>query len=208
MRHLGVDYGKPGKVVSCRACGAVNSEPNVTFVCMDCSAVTPADGAAATDWYHYELTDLGLNALREGQLPPNEFDFAVERTPRAYSPREFALLAAQETRVARLFEQAFSVARISFPNLEAVRREQGAQAADAVFQRAVAGLVETVRASDFVGIASRSSVIVGFPGLTPAGIRPIEDRIRNVIRDTIEPALELTIEVAEGDAITALLVRG
>jgi GGDEF domain-containing protein len=207
LRHLGVDYGKPGKIVICRACGAANSEPAVNFVCMDCAAVTPADAAPATDWYHYDLTTLGLNALREGRLPQSEFNPALEHSPRAYSPREFGLLAMQEKRVARQVEQAFSVARMSFPSLEGIRREHGAQAAETAFQHAVAVIVKTVRVSDFVGIASTSSVIVGFPGLKPADIRPIEERIRQTIRDGSEIPLELTVEVAEGDAVTALFAR-
>jgi hypothetical protein len=207
LRHLGVDYGKPGKIVTCRVCGAANSEPTVNFVCMDCAAVTLADAAPATDWYHYDLTTLGLNALREGRLPQSDVNPGLEQSPRAYSPREFGLLAMQEKRVARQAEQAFSVARMSFPNLEDVRDEHGAQAAETAFQHAVAVIVKAVRVSDFVGIASTSSVIVGFPGLKPADIRPIEDRIRQTIRDSSEIPLELTVEVAEGDAITTLFAR-
>ena len=45
LHHLGIDYGKPGKIVRCRSCGAVNSEPLVNFVCLDCSTVTPAERA-------------------------------------------------------------------------------------------------------------------------------------------------------------------
>ncbi|MGZ3411185.1 MAG: TackOD1 domain-containing metal-binding protein [Xanthobacteraceae bacterium] len=208
LRHLGVDYGKPGKIVECRACGAVNSEPTVNFICMDCSAVTPADDAAATDWYHYDLTTLGLDSLREGRLPQSEFDPTLEQSPRAYSPREFGLLALQEKRVARQTSQAFSVARISFLNLEAIRHEYGAQAAEAAFRHAVDAIVKAVRESDFVGIASSSSVVVGFPGLKPADVRPIEDRIQKIIRDTIESSLEIAVEIAEGDAVVAMIARG
>lgn len=187
LRHLGVDYGKPGKIVTCRACGAANSEPRVDFVCMDCYEVKPIVTSATTDWYHYDLAESGLECLRNGQLPRSEFTALPEKTPRAFSPREFQLLATQELRVARQYRHAFSIARISFPNLEAIRRELGLVAADAAFQRAVDAIVRTVRASDFVGISGRTSVIVGFPGTMAADIGPIEDRIRRSIHDTIDP---------------------
>jgi hypothetical protein len=209
LRHLGVDYGKPGKIVVCRACGAANSEPNVNFVCMDCAAVTSAERAASTDWYHYDLTDMGLISLREGRLPGSEFAPLLGRNPRTYSPHDFRLLAAQEMRMARQYRHAFSVALISFPNLETIRRELGLVAADTAFQRAVDAIVATVRASDFVGISSsRTSVIVGFPGTAASNIRPIEDRIRPTIHDTIETPLEFSIDVAEGDAAVAMFARG
>jgi len=207
LRHLGVDYGKPGRIAACRTCGAVNSTPTINFICLDCHAVTAAESAATTDWYHYDLTDMGLSALREGRLPQNEFTPALDQSPRAYSPREFQLLAMQETRVARQYREAFSVARISFPNLIAIRGELGILATDGIFRRAVDTIVETVRPRDFVGISSSQSVIIGMPGIAAAGVRRIEDRIRQTIRDSIETPLEITVEVAEGDAIAQLFAR-
>jgi Thaumarchaeal output domain 1 len=188
LNHLGVDYGKPGKIVVCRACGAANSEPDSRFVCMDCNTMTPAEIAATTDWYHYDLTEPGLNCLHTGQLPQFDFDPSLEKFPRAYSPREFHLLAAQEARAARRYRRAFSIARISFPNLGAIRHELGMLAADAAFQRAVDEIVQTVRAT--------------------ADVRPIEDRIRQALHDTIETPVEVAIEVAENDAAVAMLARG
>lgn len=208
LRHLGVDYGKPGKIVVCRTCGAVNSEPLVHFICLDCSKVTPADAAASTDWYHYDLTANGLSALRDGQLPRFELASVLERSPRAYSPREFGLLAMQEMRAARQFQRPFSVARISFPNIDVIRRHLGLQATDAAIRQAVDAIVGTVRASDFVGISKATSIVIGFPATARADVGPIEDRIRKAIHDTVVAPLELTVDVAEGDAINAMLARG
>ena len=59
LRHLGVDYDKPGMIVMCRTCKATNSEPVVRFACLDCSAATPSADAASTDWYNYDLTEDG-----------------------------------------------------------------------------------------------------------------------------------------------------
>lgn len=69
LRHLGMDYGKPGEIVRCRSCGAISQEPDPVFVCMDCRATTDGRQAKAMDWFHYDLTDLGIQALREGCLP-------------------------------------------------------------------------------------------------------------------------------------------
>jgi hypothetical protein len=209
LKHLGVDYGKPGKICVCRACGVASSEPSSRFVCMDCYTATPAETAPTTDWYHYDLTELGLGRLRMGQLPQSEFPPFSEKGQRAYSPHEFQLLAMQETRVARQYRQAFSIARISFPNLQAIRSQLGILATDAALRRAVDAIVQTVRASDFVGVCNdRTSVIVGFPGTTAAAVRPLEDRIRQILHDTIETPLEFAIEIAESDAAVAMLARG
>jgi hypothetical protein len=88
-RHFGVEYGKPGKVVVCAACGATNSEPFIRFSCLDCSSVTSADKAATMDWYHYDLTDDGIRALRSGRLPQFAIAPLLESRTRTHAPREF-----------------------------------------------------------------------------------------------------------------------
>jgi hypothetical protein len=65
LLHLGIDYGKPGTIVRCRCCGMESQEPDPVFVCTDCHARTDGRQAMALDWFHYDLTDLGIQALRE-----------------------------------------------------------------------------------------------------------------------------------------------
>jgi hypothetical protein len=110
-------------------------------------------------------------------------------------------------RVAQQYLQVFSVARISFPNLDAIRREQGLVTAGAIFQRVVDMIVKTVRPRDFVGISDSRFVFIGLAAITDSGVRRLEDRIRQTVRG-IEARLELTIEVVEGNAIVDLFARG
>lgn len=208
LRHLGVDYGKPGNIVVCRTCSATNSEPHVHFICMDCSAVTPAEGSIPIDWYHYDLTAHGLSTLREGRLPQFGFDPQLEAGPRTYSAREFGLLAAQEMRTARQFQRPLSVLRVSFPNIEALRRDLGLAATDAALRQAIEAIAGTVRASDFVGIGGAASVVIAFPGMASSDVSPIKDRIRKAMRESIAVPLEFAIDVAEGDAIDRMLQQG
>jgi hypothetical protein len=198
LRHLGVDYGKPGNIVVCRTCGAENSEPLVHFVCLDCSAVTPSDRAAATDWYDYDLTDAGMGALREGRLPRIELGPQAEHGTHAYSLGEFQLLATQEIGVARQYSRPFSVARVTIPNIDAVRRDLGPVVTDAAFQLAVDKIVETVRPSDFVGIDSGNSVVIAFPETPVTDLGLIEQQIRQAVHDAVAP-FELAFDFAEGN---------
>ncbi len=69
LRHLGIDYGRPGTIVHCRGCGMASQEPDPVFVCTDCHATIDGRQAVAMDWFHYDLTDLGVQALGEGRVP-------------------------------------------------------------------------------------------------------------------------------------------
>jgi Thaumarchaeal output domain 1 len=205
LRHFGVDYGKPGTAVICASCGAVNSEPLVNFICLDCSTVTAANDAQIMDWYHYDLTEEGILALRQGQLPQFELAPLLEKRTHAYSPREFQLLATQELKVAKRFDLAFSVARITVLNIDALVRQLGAVAAVVDFRRVVDAVVVELRTTDFVGISTMQSMVIGFPGTSAKDVEVALARVRLTIEKTVSARLETSIEVAEGDAIVELL---
>jgi TackOD1 domain-containing protein len=206
LRHLGVDYGKPGTAVVCAACGAVNSEPFVHFVCLDCGATTSGDEAKATDWHHYDLTDEGVRALQQGVLPQFDLGPLLENRTRAFSPREFRLLATQELKVAARFNRPFSVARISMRNLDELVRQHGAVAANADFQHVIDAIVAALRSCDFVSTGSTpQSCVIGFPGTSAKDIEIIMARIRLSLDGTLAFRIEFDVEVAEGAATIDLL---
>ncbi len=207
LRHLGVDYDRPGIIVVCRTCNTANAEPQVRFACLDCYAVTPSADAATTDWYHYDLTDDGMQALREGRLPRFDIGPLLEGRSRAFSPREFRLLATEAARVARRYERPFAVARITITNVEALRREVGPVETDIAFRLAVDAVVDALRASDFVGASGATSVVVGFPETAAADVDLIVERIRSTVRSAAAVPLDLAIDVAEGDAIADTLAE-
>jgi GGDEF domain-containing protein len=169
--------------------------------------VTPIADAASTDWYHYDLTDEGIAALRAGYLPRFDIGPLLEGRPRAFSPNEFRLLATEAARVARRYTRPFTVVRLTLSNVDALRREVGSVETDIAFRHAVDAIVEALRTSDFVGTAGASSIVVAFPETPSAAVATIVERIRSRIRNATAVALDLAIEVAEGDAITDMLAQ-
>jgi hypothetical protein len=208
LRHFGKDYDKPGVLITCRSCGASNSQPLVRFACLDCKAVTAADDAATTDWRHYDLTNEGIRTLREGRLPRFEIAAAFEKRTRAFSPQEFRLLMTQEMRSMERYKRPFALARISFPNLEALRHDIGVMAANAAFLVAVDAIADVLRSADFVGVRGPTSAMIAFPETSAAEVREgIAGRIRETIHKTTDVPIELAIAVAETGGIASMLVE-
>ena len=205
LRHLGIDYGKPGNVLVCRQCGAANAEPAVRFACLDCAWVTTAAEAATTDWYHYDLTAHAMEALREGRLPRFEIGPLLDGRARACSPLEFRLLTREAVRVAQRYKRAFTVARLSITNVEALRGELGPMQLSAAFQLAVEAIVDALRAADFVSADSATSVVIGFPETAAKDVAVVLERILETIRKTVAANLDISSAVAEGDAISELV---
>lgn len=68
LRNYGKDYDRPGHAYVCNTCDATSSEPEVGFVCLDCSARMDGDAAERVDIFSYSLTD-AARALLEGRGP-------------------------------------------------------------------------------------------------------------------------------------------
>jgi Thaumarchaeal output domain 1 len=208
LRHFGVDYEKPGNVSVCRGCGAANAEPLVQFLCLDCAGLTPTVDARSIDWHHYELTEDGLHALREGRLPRFEIAPLLKGRTRAFTFQEFRLLATESLRISRRYKRPFTLARLSLANVDDLRGELGPLRMDLAFRIAVDAIVEALREADFVGADSATSVMIGFPE-TPADhvATNVVERVRGVIRKIIAVPLELAADITEGDAAFDLLAK-
>jgi GGDEF domain-containing protein len=205
LRHFGMDYGKPGMIVHCRGCGATSAEPDPRFSCLDCATVIPADQAPSVDWNHYDLTEEGLGALREGRLPTLAFEADVNARPAAHSIREFKLLAGATLRSARQFGRPFAVAELSSRNLGELRHTYEATEIDTALRQALAVTIDTVSESEFVAVTGGASLLIGFPETTAADAEKIADRLCSAIAKTEALPLNLTTTVREGEAIAELL---
>jgi hypothetical protein len=208
LRHFGVDYGKPGIAVVCRGCGAVEDEPLANFACLDCAAVTPSADSSPTDWHHYELTEEGLRALRDGRLPHLNIAPLLERYGRAFSPREFSLLAAEALRVARRYERPFALARLTVANLDQLRQELGPMAVDSAFRLAIDASVGLLRDSDFVTPDGPASMLIGFPETSAVLAAKVLDRVKKEVAVVVAAPLEIAVTTAEGERASALLDGG
>jgi hypothetical protein len=206
LRHLGVDYDKPGNVTVCHGCGANNAEPIVQFVCLDCAGVTPSADAPASDWYHYTLTADGLTTLREGRLPRLQISPLIADRARMFSPTEFRLLAAQGLRIAHRYDHPFTVARLSLANVEALRAEFGPLKLDLAFRIAVDAIVQSVRETDFASPDGATSLVIAFPETSARDVSTnVVDRLRNLMMGTIAAPFELSADILTGEEIASFL---
>jgi Thaumarchaeal output domain 1 len=205
LRHFGVDYGKPGIAVVCRGCDAVEDEPVANFACLDCAAVTPSADSSPTDWYHYELTEEGLRALHDGQLPRLNIAPVLQRYGRAFSPREFSLLVAEALRVARRYDRPFALARVTVANIDPLRRELGPVAVDNAFRLAIDACVGLLRDSDFVTPSGSASMLIGFPETSAALAAKVLGRIKKEVAVVVAAPLEIAVTIAEGERAGELL---
>ena len=207
LRHHGVDYDKPGSVVVCRSCHESAAEPVVRFACLDCPEVMPSNEAAAIDWYHYDLAEEGLQSLRNGHIPHFDVGDQIDGHPRAFTPREFRLLAAEGIRVARRYGRPFAVAKIAFADRSSPHRDHGPVIADNGFRRAVDVIVDALRDSDFIGSLDGRSVLIGLPETSEHDALHILERLTEQMRQAAAHPIELVVSAAEGERAAELVAQ-
>ena len=208
LRHFGVDYGKPGIVIACRQCGTSEDEPAPMFACLDCAATNRTTDNSPADWYHYDLTEEGIRALRDGRLPRLSIAPVLEAHGRAFALREFQLLAAEGMRILARYARPFAVGRVSIANVAELRQKLGATDVDAAFRLAIEVVVGSLRDSDFVAADGTDSMLIGFPETSARDADCILKRLKKEVAGAVTAPLQLMVTAADGDAAADLLNRG
>lgn len=207
LRHYGVDYDKPGHIVSCRACGAANSEPDPAFICLDCAAVTAGGDLSQKDWYHYELTEEGLQALQSNHLPLLDITAYVNGRPRVFSLRDFLLLVSEGMRIMRRFERSFALGRIAISNLEELRETRSVTEISLAFRQAVDTILDGMHDCDFVGADGTAAILIGFRETTAAQAEIALARLRAKVAEAVPLSFAIETSADEGENILDFLVR-
>ncbi len=201
LRHFGVDYDKPGSVLSCAACETVMVEPRVAFDCLDCGHTTPGEGIETLDWFHYGLVSEGVAALREGRLPHLDFAQLLPSYGRTYPLRDFLLLAQEVLRVAERYERPFAMITLKVLNREELARDHGAADTNAAFRQLVELFAESVRKADLVTAGLDRDVLVALPETTESDAGAVVQRFEASLAEAASLPIELDVKVvAKADA--------
>lgn len=189
LRHIGVDYDKPSTAVVCRACGHIDSEPVIAFVCIDCSAHNKADRVITRDWHSYELTSLGERWVFAGE------DGVVR--PRADDrKRAFQALLDHGLKIQSRYGRPAHVLKIRFAAIDDVRGREGDRVAADARKQAAEIVRGELRTSDFV-VETDDGLLAYLPetGSDRAGVP--RGRLIERIRAALPVDLGIEISAAE-----------
>lgn len=207
LRHFGMDYGKSGVIVHCRSCGTSHGEPDPHFACLDCGNVVHAGKALQTDWYHYDLTETGLRALKEGRLPVIASQVDSRQRPHAQSVHEFRLLASAALHGVRRFQRPFTIVELHCANHGRLVNTYSVTTIRAALRSALGTVIGAVPETDFSALTSADTIVIGFPETKPAEATKIVDDLTANISLRASIPLRLEAKYFENDEIAALLAR-
>lgn len=70
LRHIGVEYNRPGRIVTCHECGHWASEPHLRAWCVDCNVYHAPEELRAVRISRFTLTRAGARAAQLGRWNP------------------------------------------------------------------------------------------------------------------------------------------
>ncbi|SEG61368.1 hypothetical protein [Bosea lathyri] len=115
LRHIGLDYDKPGSITRCHDCGSINDKPTVGFKCIDCGAHYAADQVPAKTWYSYNLTPSAIHRIFQDDYASISFQGGKESS--------FQILLDHAQREQREFGSPYQVASITFAQRDTIAAE-------------------------------------------------------------------------------------
>lgn len=189
LRHIGLDYDKPGSVVVCGNCAAVNDTAAVGFLCADCLHHQDAETLAHRDWYNYQLTPAAVRLLRSGH------------TTGSYAGRirdDLRVLVEQACLHKEEFGQEFSLLRVHF---KAARRIRASS--PRIWEQSHALSVDAARSAvrriDRIGQA-HDGLMVYLAEIdsreAAKAIQAIRERLDEVVEQDLEPEFTLLGDAA------------
>jgi len=200
LRHYGVDYDKPGRVICCNSCGETMTEPEVALLCLDCHRCTSGDHAALRDWYHYDLLPDGMTAVNSGQLSTagSPGDWRRGRTL-----RDFRLLVSHSLSVAERTGRPLSAVRLTV-DVADLANKIGRREVETVCELLRDVVVQNIREYDIV-VAYSGTVLVCMPETEEATAKVAVDRIQRAVFAAVHPKLKINAEIFLVQQIDQLL---
>jgi hypothetical protein len=148
LTGLGTDYDKPSLVYSCRDCGHIFQDPDISAVCFNCSFSAPPEDMTHQTINRYKITALGENAAMHGL--ESLFREVLTGKMHVVDLETFRVFAEVErNRIRRYKKSESSVIYFTIRNLGTLHMELGDNA-KAVFNELSDVVSGTLRTSDVV----------------------------------------------------------
>jgi GGDEF domain-containing protein len=125
LKHIGVDYTKPGEVLVCEHCGAASQEAKVSCLSIVCGAVFPPEQANQVSIHQYRLSQMGLEAAVQGFYSESELNNILNSFLNIYTLPFFKKYLQLEMQRSKRYNCPFSLINLQIANLASLDKAIG-----------------------------------------------------------------------------------
>jgi diguanylate cyclase (GGDEF)-like protein len=192
LRHIGVDYDKPGKIYLDMVTGEKFTEPEIYCQCRNCKNLFDADDAVRREIPAFVVMARAAEAVKQGGFTEiNLEQELMDQEINVYNLRFFRRKFSEEIERAITFKRPLSLALVSVTNFEDILYAKGEVVARGLLKRLTTACKENLWNADILARYKKNSFI----NLLPEADKKDMEEAVNKFKETLAPLIADGLEV-------------
>jgi hypothetical protein len=160
LKHIGVDYAKPGDVVVCNQCQEVSAEPETSCLSLVCGLVSAPVALHQMPIHRYRLSQKGQKAALEGLHVKSTLSDVLKSFLNIYNYDFFCKYLQLEVKRALRHRQPFSLIRLAIANANDLEASLGLKGKMDLVWELETLLGSSIRETDMISFAPNRDIIM------------------------------------------------
>ena len=160
LKHIGVDYAKPGEVVVCGHCGAISPEPETSCLSLVCGLVLAPAALHQFPIYRYRLSPKGLEAALHGLHVRSTLGDVLKSFLNIYNYDFFCKYLQLEVKRSLRSKHSFSLIRLAIANAAELESSLGLTGKMELVRELEAILGAGMRGTDMLSFAPDGDILL------------------------------------------------
>lgn len=215
LRHIGVDYAKPGEVALCDACGLASQEPELNCLCIKCGATFPPGQTRQLPIHRFRLSQQAVEAATLGLHTHLSLNEVLHHFLNIYSFAFFQAYLDLEIKRALRYHTSFSLISLGIGNRDEIEAQLGAGGKMALVKELGEIIGSNIRQTDLVTFSPNREILVLLIETDEKRAETIVQRLVKKSRELLSFPLEFQYHIAcvpnqgqDLDSIRQLLAPG
>lgn len=160
LRHIGVDYDKPGKIYISNTTQEKFTEPDIYCQCRNCQKFFDVDDAVRQDICSFMPTDRAREIVERGMFVEyREEQASLDPESNVYTLRHFRNIFGEEVKRSETFNRPLSLVLADITNFDKVLQDKGEVVAKRMLNDLIQNIKESLSSVDVPARYDTNSII-------------------------------------------------
>ncbi|MFH1829838.1 MAG: response regulator [Pseudomonadota bacterium] len=206
LRHVGVDYDRPGKIYVSNTTKEKFTDPVVYCQCRNCKKSFNVDDAVRQNIYAYVVTDRALDVIAEGAFTPISLEQElIDQDVNIYNLKYFRTKLAEEVGRCKTFNRHLSIILVGIINFDSLILNYGEAVTKRKLQELALMLKQSLREVDIPARYDKNDFITLLPEAEREKAESIIRELKEEIPDGLEVGFKIVSFPKDADTEASLI---
>jgi len=195
LKHIGVDYDKPGRTYVCNSTGEKFTEPDIYCQCRSCKKFFEADDAVRQDIYTFAVMDRINEVATQGRFTEMNLELElIDQDVDVYNMRYFRTKFSEELKRCQTFKRSLTLILVSIANFDDILQAKGETTSKGLLKDLTRILKENLWSVDIPARYEKNSFINLLPEADKKRAKKIIAMIKEKTTSLTNEGLEIIIK--------------